>query len=367
MSSPMIRLAGNILVFSLIFLACSGAMGFESGELNRPSNVPKEFIITPNGYFHPSCVMALEPGDVVDAEKNWVTRQGYPTKSLQCDYSHYDADGKEIQATVRGGSATPAAECPVPNGPCPGAGGNPPSSWVIWDSIFLASPVELYWQTMIVPNAPAVVSGQIIYFFPGLQQQEGSSSDSYLTILQPVLAWSGVWVLNGISYGYQNQWEMASWNCCYQGVEVFSTPVVVSPGDIVLGEMSGNDCNVTTGVCSTWNVGMEDQITLKSTQLTATKTYGQYYQEMFGGVLEVYGLGSCNEFPSNSTLFGENNNTYEYGPPFAFRYVGKDPVWNYSPPGGSWPATTNPHTNAPSCGYSSVPVPNSGGAFYFTY
>lgn len=351
-SSAMRRLGATVVALCLLFLLVSTASA--ALKPDRPSNVPDDFIVTPNGYFHPSCVQHLEAGEVIDVEKKWITRQGFPTKRLGCNFSHFDAEGREFspRATI-GLSAPPNTVCPVPNVPCGGNQVNYSPSWVIFDSIELASPIAEFWQTTIVPSAPTHQVGQIIYLFPGLQ--EGTETGA--NILQPVIAWNGVW---GTS-GYANQWEMVSWNCCFNGQEIFSTPVLVSPGDLIIGEMQGINCNAA-GVCPNWDVSNYDQSTVRSTQLPSTSGYNQSYYGMFGAVLEVYGVSTCDEMPASNAVWDYNPNNYQYGPPFAMRYATIN-GWIYTPP--SWSTTVNKRTSAPACGYSSTP--HTGGGFYLTY
>ena len=340
-------------VVSLLLLSSLTAFGSEQrGSSGRPPAVPNEFLVTPNGYFHPSCVQHVDSNEVVDTDSKWITKQGFPTRKLACQYSHYDADGREITAKNTFPLAPPPAQCPNPNSPCGGGGGSAPSSWVIWDSVDLQNPVGTFWQTMIVPNAPAVQSGQVLFLFPGIQQ----STTSGLTILQPVLAWNGVWPVNGVNQGYANQWEIVSWNCCYNGVEVFSTPVAVNPGDIVQGEVQSVNCN-GSGYCN-FNVDTYDQVTRRSSYLAATSGHNQIFSGLFGAVLEVYFVGSCNEYPSNNAIFGYNPNNSLYGPPFALIESVAGARWTYTEP--SWVTTVNRSTAAPSCGYTSSPY--NGGA-----
>lgn len=344
----------RVLAFLISLVGVSAAsLSAELRNFGRPFSVPEEFVLTPNGYFHPSCLQRVEVDEVLDLRAGAITKDGIPTKMLKCDYSHFDADGKEI-ATTTAGRTPPPAQCPSPNAPCGGnGGGGVASSWVIWDAIYTPSSVQEFWETMIVPNAPSVVAGQVVYLFPGLQE----STTYSITILQPVISWNGI--------DFPNQWSLASWNCCYNGVETYGTPVAVNSGDVINGTMTGYSCNVTTGVCATWTIGAEDLTTLKESILSSTSSDGQYFNGLFGAVLEAYYVTSCSEFPASPAYFAYNTNNQKYGPPFALNYV-NSATWLYSPP-SSWVTTKNSKSAAPAgCGYGSVNYGGDGGV-YLTY
>ena len=129
---------------------------------------------------------------------------------------------------------------------------------------------------------------QTIYFFPGFEDID----DQQTSILQPVL---GV----GSYSGYQ--WSMASWNCCLSGITVASNPVNANPGDTIVGTTVMN-CAAGTTNCATWNVITEDQTTNQSTELSATPAEGQTFNWGFGGVLEVYNVVQCLDYPPDGSL-----------------------------------------------------------------
>src|SRR5208282_1418503 len=66
--------------------------------------------------------------------------------------------------------------------------------------------------TWIVPPSPTSDDGQILYFFPGLEDMS-----NVISIVQPVLQWGN----NGIFGG--RYWLVASWNCCINGTTWYST------------------------------------------------------------------------------------------------------------------------------------------------
>ncbi len=94
---------------------------------------------------------------------------------------------------------------------------------------------------------------------------------------------------------------MASWNCCLAGTADESTPISINLGDTIVGttEMT---CSAGTTLCPTWNVIGQDQTTNQSTELSATPSDGQTFYWAFGGVLEVYSVIQCYDYPPNASL-----------------------------------------------------------------
>jgi hypothetical protein len=49
-------------------------------------------------------------------------------------------------------------------------------------------------------------------------------------------------------------WIAQSWNRCANGTQFNRPPIKVTPGESILGQVIGSDCDVATGVCTTWTV-----------------------------------------------------------------------------------------------------------------
>jgi hypothetical protein len=135
-----------------------------------------------------------------------------------------------------------------------------------------------------VPPAPTNDDDQTLYFFNGLEEV----NDATTTILQPVLGWN--------SY-YASAWGIASWNCCVSGKANEATPAKVSSGDLIYGYMFAN-CAAGTKICSSWDVITWDLTNRKFSQLTDTSNYSQTFNWAFGGVLEVYNIIQCGDYPA---------------------------------------------------------------------
>jgi hypothetical protein len=255
----------------------------------RPPQLPEDYVITPFGYFHQSCVRTLAKGERLlrDGRLQHADGSIEPVAPV-CEYPRYPPAGS------LGGPA--AAVAPQING------------WLENANTTTGSPTESYaalLATWRVPPDPSEQDGQVLFFFPGLED-----ADDYQTsILQPVLEWAS------------GQWSIASWNCCLSGITVASTPVTVHSGDMIYGSITST-CPPGTLSCPTWNVLSLDLFTGESTTLWDTPSDGQVFNWAFGGVLEAYYVASCADFPPEHRLVFNHVTLFdEYWRPI------RDPQW----------------------------------------
>ncbi|MBS0432614.1 MAG: hypothetical protein JSS21_09465 [Proteobacteria bacterium] len=279
-----------------------------------PRNVPSDYVVTPNGYFHPSCVGSLAAGESLDAGGNVLQANGQVRKIAPCAYPHYAPNGTRLQ-----GDLLPRVS-PLTNGTNPEIDG-----WVVAGQYLLprSTPARFLAANMTVPPGPSTQSGQVLYFFPGLEDYE-----NVVTILQPVLAWNGF---------NDNNWTIASWNCCKNGRTWHSAPVSVAVGDTIKGTVTGARCS--NAVCPLWSIVSSD-VTSGNTTKLVTSGYGQVLDWVFGGVLEVYGVSQCSEFPNAANE--DFTNISAYG------------TSKITQPWQQWLIT-----NSPACGYSAAGFPNA--------
>lgn len=216
---------------------------------SRPAGVPQNYLITPFGYFHPSCVREVADGArLMDADAP-------PACAIR---AHFDAQGKAAAATGPATKAPRAADSLAAiNG------------WVEDSELVATSPyagISASWQ---VPAAPASRNGQVVYFFPGLQDSRN---------VQSIL-----------------------WNCCRNGAANYSTPRAASSGDLIAGRV-WHDCAADAAACGSWNVETRDATQNTLTTLSHTSNYGQSFNWAFGGVLEVYGVANCQNYPADGVI-----------------------------------------------------------------
>ena len=279
-----------------------------------PRNVPADYVVTPNGYFHPSCVGSLAAGESLDADGNVLAANGQVRKLAPCAYPHFAPNGTRIQ-----GDSLPRVS------PFGGSTNADIEGWVVTGQYLLprSTPARFQAAQMTVPPGPQTQSGQVLYFFPGLEDYE-----NVVTILQPVLAWNGF---------NDNNWTIASWNCCKNGRTWHSAPVSVAVGDTIKGTITGAKCS--NAVCPLWSIVSTD-VTSGNTTRLITSGYGQVMDWVFGGVLEVYGVSQCSEFPNATTEDFTNISVF-----------GTSKI---TQPWEQWLIVSSP-----ACGYSAAGFPNA--------
>jgi hypothetical protein len=233
-----------------------------------PAEIPAGYVVTPSGYFHPSCVKELAEGESLE-EGGGVVRHadGMLEVIPDCEYPHYNARGEAA-----------------------GPGVAEATSQFIQHSYIEAAGVSAATQyselnvTWTVPPPPFSNDGQVLYFFPALDQ-----TNPVISILQPVLEW------------YSGQWSIASWNCCVSGTTWHSTIVNVNAGDTIYGSMKSN-CAGGALSCATWNITTTDKTSGSSTTLSNTPNNGQSFNWAFAGALEVYNISQCSDYPPNAGI-----------------------------------------------------------------
>src|SRR5208337_827034 len=189
----------------------------------RPAAVPADFVVTPFGFFHPSCVNHLAKGDVFRQDEGAIQRANGTYETIrECAYPHFEADGTKVVGDVR----------PTGDGKS-----EPPyigHSWIEYASISTTANYGQILSEWDVPPAPNSNDGQVVYLFNGLEQSSGD-----VTIIQPVLGWNA---------DYGSAWSIASWNCCKSGTVQEATPAPVNPGDHLVGWVY-NNCSAGTTKC----------------------------------------------------------------------------------------------------------------------
>jgi hypothetical protein len=261
-------LAASIAVIVVLFCAPSFA------ETTRPAGVPADFVITPFGYFHPSCVHALAEGQTLLPDGSVRLADGSLQAKKACNYAHYTATGAIVSPEAKAASHLD----PTING------------WLEYISTTTSDSYGKIMSTWTVPPAPTSNDGQTLFFFPGLEDL-----NDVISIVQPVLQYGP----SGAGGG--NFWAVASWNCCINGDTWFSTLLDVNVGDGLQGTIVST-CAPGKNYCATWNVVSEDKTSGKKTTLAKTPADGQTWNWAFGAVSEDYGVVQCSDFPANSGI-----------------------------------------------------------------
>lgn len=251
----------------------------------RPSTVPGEYMVTPFGYFHPTCVKRLMEGDVLQRDEGTIHHADGSVDSMPaCRYPRYSRDGAVVKDTDDGLSNPVSTSAN-------------PSTYVEYYGASPTTSLSQLSATWAVPSPPASVSdGQTVYFFPGIEQTPNIN-----TIVQPVLGWNA---------DFPNAWGIASWNCCVSGVTSESTPKRVNAGDTISGQISST-CSAGTLTCATWNISTQDSTSGVNTSLQSSGQ-GQTFNFAIAGALEVYNLAQCIDLPSTYGVTFSSLKAYDY-------------------------------------------------------
>jgi len=285
--------SGKWFLCTLLFLILAAGMLCAQMPVgpNRPASVPSNYVITPFGYFHPSCVREIKEDQTVLGDGRILYANGTEEANVPfCNYPRYRASGEMVVPGVK-----------------------PP--YIDWDWIEAAQistetstygKIKANWT---VPSTPMTNDGQTLFFFPGFMDIDDTE-----LIIQPVLGWndgqSGV-----------GPWNIASWNCCPSGTANFSTPVTVNVGDQIQGIIKST-CAAGNPSCSTWNITTKDLTTKRRTILKNSPSEGQTFNWAQSGVLEVYSIYTCSDFPPDGSITFSGVALFDYN----FKKI-KKPAW----------------------------------------
>jgi hypothetical protein len=294
----------------LSFLACAAALAQAPAGPNRPIGVPDDYVITPSGYFHASCVREVEEGGTL-LENGPAIRHANGTieKVPVCQYPHYLRTG---EIAVQG---FPPATGPLPCSP-----------WIECAETIAANTNSVSYgkltATWTVPSEPTSKDGQDVAFFPGFEQTVGPT-----TVLQPVLAWNAS----------QGGWYIEGENCCPEGNDFHGLIKTVKPLDKIQGQVQ-QTCSAGTISCPTWHVVVVDVTSGVKSSLPSDEgtSDGHTFDWAFAGAVEVAGLVKCADYPLKGQLILSGISLYDNN------------LAQISSP--NWTAYINPAIT-PQCGY----------------
>jgi hypothetical protein len=254
------------IAITMLVTGLAVVQALASAAPNRPAAVPENFVVTPFGYYHPSCVNHLTQGDVLRQDEKAIQRANGSTENIElCAYPHYRADGEKVVGDER------AVKEP-----------NISHAWIEYATITTTGAYGQIYGEWDVPSSPTSNDGQIVYLFNGMED-----TNDVVTIIQPVLGWNS---------DYAGAWSIAAWNCCVNGNVNEATPAHANPGDHLEGYVFMN-CVKGTRVCSSWDIVIVDEESGAFSELIDTSNYSQQFNWAFGGVLEVYNIAQCTDYP----------------------------------------------------------------------
>jgi hypothetical protein len=241
----------------------------------RPKNVPARYAATPFGFFDPSCMAHIGRDEVVQKDGTYLKADGTRRIAAPCGATRFDPTGREMP--IGKATAGPTGKRPV--------AASQYNGWLESYNTTSTGALSFLAATWVVPETPAAGNdGQTLFFFNGLEGLPTVES-----ILQPVLAYE-----NG-------QWFAQSWNCCATGTTFNADTIPVSPGDVIVGTVTGTNCDSGSGLCDNWSIETYDQNTGQSSVLN-TSAWGVAENWVFAGVLEVYGVGSCQDLSASGQI-----------------------------------------------------------------
>lgn len=250
----------------------------------RPQGVPSEYVVTPNGYFAAACVQTVHAGEKLHRDGSIEQAVGSVRKPSVCTQPHYTFNGTRIEANSR-------VQQPTVSG------------WVSDTNYVSSTSLGRIVADWTVPKEPSNKGTQVIYFFPGFEQLPTVNS-----ILQPVLGW------NTLGSGAYPGWALSSWNCCVNGTTYNSDPISVSVGDQIHGD-TYSTCAAGVEDCATWDIVSTDSTSGAKTTLTTDPQITLGTSNMtwaFGGVLEAYGISTCNQYPASGSTTFTNIEVYDF-------------------------------------------------------
>ena len=263
---------GFLCTILVLMMSVGVAYGQMAGGLNRPPSVPSDYVITPFGYFHPSCVREIKAGETLLGDGRIRFKDGTEEANAPfCSFPRYTAIGELVEGSADFGPLLISW------------------SWIEAGQVSTSSSYGKITANWTVPPTPKTNDGQTLFFFPGFMDIQNTE-----LIIQPVLGWNDGQKKVG-------PWNIASWNCCPNGTANYSTPVTVHPNDKILGTIK-SACKAGKQDCSKWNITTKDVTTGQSTTLSNTPSEGQIFDWAQSGVLEVYSIYKCSDFPPNRSI-----------------------------------------------------------------
>jgi hypothetical protein len=264
-----------VLLLALLTIGCAqggdgdpavvaNAVSTTSSKLSPAGTTPRRIVVPGRRSVDPACVFEVPNGARVDAQGNVI--------SNGVTIAHHEPCTPE-QMGVKTSIGADGIELPTIG-----------HEWVAWTNasaqlIGGLSQFNFLNANFTVPPLPAQYTNQVIYLFPSF---EGANEGT--EIIQPILQFGNN---NGFGGDY---WTMVNWYIGPNG-SYHTPPWTVAPGDVIYGQMGVE----TQGF---WYCSTTDETTGINTQM------GIYVYTPFktvqSGVLEVYNISNCNQYPQGS-------------------------------------------------------------------
>jgi hypothetical protein len=235
-----------------------------------PASVPLDYVSTPDGYFHPSCVQFVDPSERIEADGSLSRADGTVRRPAPCAHPHYTRAGVRVEAGAR--ASAPVADTDY-------------NGYLAYVTAVLTTGADKMTGYITVPPVPATQGDQTVYLFPGLEDYA-----DVVSILQPVLGWNP----DGASSG--QTWTITPWNCCRAGTVYYGPTQIVAAGDVIFGTM-------TLGAKNTWTIAATDTTNTSIPTVSLASRDRQPQTWAFGAALETYGVTECSQLPAGPISF----------------------------------------------------------------
>jgi len=157
----------RVLAIAALAVGVAAANAQAPAGPHRPAGVPDGYLFTPAGFFHPSCVRQVAKHDTVLKDERAIRHADGTFESIpKCSYPRYRANGKLISEDT-GTTINDAEKTVKPL--LSGTYVEATSAMSEWSFGELTA-------TWVVPPMPASYDGQMIAFWPGLQEEGGGTT-----------------------------------------------------------------------------------------------------------------------------------------------------------------------------------------------
>lgn len=307
-----------LAIIRIVFIGMiAGSLAGCFSMRHRAPALPPEYVPTPYGLVHRSCVRKLESNERINGDGVVTHGDGTTEKLAQCAFPRLDA---HTQRPV--GPSTHSSKSPA--GTASPTADLPDGQWVEWRWL-LANRVGSVSATFTAPPAP-LQTGALLYLFPGIQ-------GNVQNILQPVLQYGP-----SPEFPSNEGWIAASWYCCPKGWIHHTAAIEVLPGHTITGTITSTCLEVPLPPKCNWSVLTTDLNSGDSVTLRADCVAG-IFQSVVGGALEAYRLNDCSQFPALPTTFANITVRDQNG---------RIASTSWQPPGANT-------SGLPPCGYSVEP------------
>jgi hypothetical protein len=230
--------------------------------------IPLGFVPVPGGKFlHQSCVHELNERFAeiieIDEDVTVVYANGSIFRVPECAY--------EVIDTRMGRNAINKRDAEVSE-----------DGWVAWTVAEASAGFSAFSAKWIVPAEPEDKSSSATIFY-----WNGLEPDSRDAVIQPVLQWGPS------AAGGTKEFAIASWWVNGAGKAIYTKPIQVSAGDLLVG-------NMTLLSNGSWVINAIDPTKKVEGRLVySSKTKVTYAQAYY--CLESYNLNSCDDYPNSQT------------------------------------------------------------------